>query len=60
MNTYWKILVVELDPFCESKVIYDKNISFDEKETAINQIAELYPDDDKYVIVFKEMAKLLV
>ena len=46
---YIKILVIEIDPLCESKIVKDMNCKTDEIETCKSELRKEYPDEDKYV-----------
>ena len=54
-HTYWKCLVIEIDIFCESKVVLDKNFTHKEFESKMNEFSVLYPDDSTHIIVVKEL-----
>lgn len=48
---YIKLLVIELDPYCESKVIYDVNCKPSEIENYTKDLREKYTDENAYLII---------
>lgn len=48
---YIKTLVVELDPYCESQVIYDANCKPSEIEKYTKDLREKYPGENVYLII---------
>ena len=53
--SYFKLIVIELDPFCESRVVYDKNCNPTEVGKLVLDLKLDFPDD-MHELIIKEMS----
>ena len=53
---YYKCIVIKIDPFCDSCVIFDRNCDKCELNSLRSEIKQKYPSKNGYTSVFKKQS----
>ena len=56
---YYKCLVIEIDPFCESHVVFDENCKIEEHDEIEAKLQSKYPDKEVFWIILKKQGLYL-